>query len=120
MLTITEHSRGWHVPQIICDGCKQPITNYSAAMVVYALAEDEDGLSEVYHSHKDEACQYSVRQAAGHHRWSGPWDELADHLVLLAVHAGLLPGDFTQRYEYLLEREMIPEPSACDGSVFSA
>ena len=119
MLTVIETRYGGHITQIVCDGCKQPITNLSTAIVVCADSEDGDGTSAFYHSHKDDDCQFSVRQAARHYKWGRPWDEVADHLILLAIHAGLHPGTFAQRYDDLWERNTAPEPSACDDGLCS-
>ncbi len=113
MPTIFENTRSWYRPRIICDKCEQPITEVRQAMVLYGQPDDPEITTTVLYSHKEESCQNWVRKKAGHPANGGSWDELMDHLVMLAADSGFFPDDFAQRYEDLLRRDMVPPPPCC-------
>jgi hypothetical protein len=103
-------------PRLICDACQRPIADWRTAMVLYGQPPPgEDALlTEVRHAHKNDPCQEQVRRAVGHADWNGTWDELINHLVMLAVDVGIFPSKFNERYDYFLAKGMFP-PAPTDN-----
>jgi hypothetical protein len=98
--------------RIICDACQQPIHDYRNAMAIYEEPPNYENptLTRVGHAHKDKECQRRVRRTLGQTSRNGMWDELAVHLVRIAVAAGMFPDDFRERFEYLEGRGEVPHP----------
>jgi hypothetical protein len=101
MAIFFEQVDGWFRPRLVCDACQQPITE---------IADDDTSLTRVWHVHKSEVCQANGCRAAGHDGRNGMWDELANHIVMLAVDVGLFPAVFADQYEYLLRTDRVPAP----------
>lgn len=114
MAVIFEQIEGWFRPRFICDGCQQPITDIRNAMVVYEepTAGEVTSITPVLHCHKEDLCQMQTRRKGGHQGWSGMWDELANHLVMLAADTGLFPTEFRKQYKHLQSRGRVPPPRA--------
>jgi hypothetical protein len=96
---------------IICDVCRQRITDSSSGAVHYRGDSGADGFCDVFHVHKG-ACQ--ARAEAQHGQPSRPWHELIEHLNELRRNSGTsfkalvlreagqaLPAD---RYNHLCEK----------------
>jgi hypothetical protein len=111
MAIVFEHKDGWFRPRFICDACQQPISDIRDAMAIYAEPKDSSpAILQVLHAHKHDACQISARQMVGHSNLGGSWDELANHIVMLATDTGFFPNDFAEQYQRLLNRGRVPPP----------
>lgn len=112
MTVVFEKMDDWYSPRTICDACQQPITDIHNAMAVYeeSAPDDDAVLTRVFHAHKDDECQASVRQSAAHKDANGMWEEMSRHLVMVAVNMGMFPIDFAKRYDSLLARGRVPPP----------
>jgi hypothetical protein len=112
MAVLFEQVDGWFRPRFVCDACQQPITDVHNAMVLYEepTADDDTSLTRIWHAHKSEVCQSKARVAAGHEDGNGMWDELGNHIVMLAVDVGMFPAGFADRYDYLLRTDRVPPP----------
>jgi len=112
MAVVFEQVEGWFRPRFICDACQQPITDVANAMVLYEdpADDEESSLTRAVHAHKSDECQMKAAKMARHDGDIGMWDELANHIVMLAVDVGMFPTDFNEQYAYLRAKGMVPPP----------
>jgi hypothetical protein len=77
--------KGRYCPVILCDACRERITDYHRAHILFDGAQEA---GQVYHVHKgacNKAIERQIRAAGG----ADFWDSLDEHLYRLAFNVGL-------------------------------
>ena len=72
------------VAAIVCDVCREPITNVGMALVKYPAIADGESTATLLFCHKDDCDQRSENGAAGR-----PWMELNHFLAKLLLSSGM-------------------------------
>jgi hypothetical protein len=96
---------GTNAPMIVCDVCRERITDFQMGAAVFPLGTPNGHISPVLHAHKrtcHDAADAQVREQGG----TPGWDELRDHVRWLAANCGLTPATLAddEREREVLER----------------
>jgi len=91
-------NEGRTTPIVVCDNCKEPITDSEMAMAIWKQPDVDGTQAEVFHLHKG-PCDRAFKAVIGD---PNPWQELTKHLHYLCSNVGLSP-------EKLLKEEAIEQ-----------
>ena len=93
-MIVVKYSKGRYCPMVLCDVCKEPITDAGMAAVVQEPTNEPEAILKIQHVHK-RAC-HNTAEAAMH---ATGWEELETHLAQLCWNVGFTPKAMQARLD---------------------